>query len=186
MSSLTGLLDGALRRTEPAGRWKAVDDGRFWCHVQPVDRPVAAVGRLGETVARLGGLDAAIDPGDGTLSPGSRRLIALARVYVSPAEIVVLDEATCHLDPVAEAWAEQAFAQRPGTLVVIAHQISSALRAEWILMMDAAATVVGRHEELLQRSALYAQLVGYWTDAPDRRVPTGRHRLVDRQPAARA
>jgi ATP-binding cassette subfamily C protein len=154
--------------------------------VQPVDRSVAAVGHLGGTVARLGGLDAAIDPGDGTLSPGSRRLIALARVYVSPAEIVVLDEATCHLDPVAEAWAEQAFAQRPGTLVVIAHQISSALRAEWILMMDAAATVVGRHEELLQRSALYAQLVGYWTDAPDRRVPTGRHRLVDRQPAARA
>jgi hypothetical protein len=44
VSSLTELLDGALRRTEPAGRWKATDDGRFWCHLQPVDGACPAQG----------------------------------------------------------------------------------------------------------------------------------------------
>jgi ABC-type multidrug transport system fused ATPase/permease subunit len=130
-----------------------------------IEEAVAAVG-LSETLARLGGLDAELDPGSGALTPGTRQLIALARVYLSPARVVVLDEATCHLDPVAEAYAEQAFAQRGNTLIVIAHRISSALRAGRILVMDGADTVVGRHEGLLSRSRLYAELVGYWTDAP--------------------
>lgn len=151
---------------------------------EDLDRSVDAVG-LGGTVARLGGYDAAIDPGDGTLSPAARQLVALARVHLSPADVVVLDEATCHLDPVAEAWAEQAFARRPGTLVVIAHRISSALRAERVLVMDADATVLGRHEELLQRSALYAQLVGHWTGAPLDDAPAEACTPVDRRPAVR-
>ncbi len=125
---------------------------------------VVAVVGLEQTVARLGGLDAEIEPGGGTLSPGERQLIALARVYLSPAQMVILDEATCHLDPVAEARAEQAFAERPGTLIVIAHRISSALRAERILVMDGADPLLGTHEDLLAHSTLYAELVGHWSD----------------------
>jgi ATP-binding cassette subfamily C protein len=69
------------------------------------------------------------------MSPGECQLIALARVYLSAAQVVILDEATCHLDPVAEARAERAFAARHGTLIVIAHRISSAMRVARILVM---------------------------------------------------
>jgi len=129
-----------------------------------LDTAVAAVG-LEETKARLGGYDAEIPPGGGALSSGERQLIALARVFLSSAQIVILDEATCHLDPVAEARAEQAFADRRGTLIVIAHRISSALRAQQILVMDGADAVLGTHEDLLGRSTVYAELVGHWTGA---------------------
>lgn len=126
-----------------------------------IDEAVTVVG-LAETVSRLGGYDAEVPPGGGTLSPGERQLIALARVYLSPAQVVILDEATCHLDPVAEARAEQAFAERHGTLVVIAHRISSAMRADRILVMDGTDTVLGSHHSLLENNSLYADLVGYW------------------------
>lgn len=128
-----------------------------------IDHAVDAVG-LEATIARLGGYEAEMAPGGGSLSPGERQLIALARVYLSPAQIVILDEATCHLDPVAEAMAEQAFAARHGTLVVIAHRISSAMRADRILVMDGADAVIGNHHGLLESNSLYADLVGYWDD----------------------
>lgn len=126
-----------------------------------IDEAVTVVG-LAETVSRLGGYDAEVPPGGGTLSPGERQLIALARVYLSPAQVVILDEATCHLDPVAEARAEMAFAERHGTLVVIAHRISSAMRADRILLMDGTDTVLGSHHNLLENNLLYTELVGYW------------------------
>lgn len=136
-----------------------------------IDQAVAAVG-LAETISRLGGYDAEVAPGGGALSPGERQLIALARVYLSSAQVVILDEATCHLDPVAEAGAEQAFAARHGTLIVIAHRISSAMRADRVLLMDGADTALGSHEQLLARHALYADLVGYWKGTA--RQPTAR------------
>jgi ATP-binding cassette subfamily C protein len=111
--------------------------------------------------ADLGGLDAVIDPG--TLSAGQRQLIALARAYLSTARIVVLDEATCHLDPAAEAVAERAFAERPGGLIVIAHRLSSALRAQRILLLDGSTAVMGDHATLMARSPLYRDLIASLT-----------------------
>ncbi|MEV0317829.1 ABC transporter ATP-binding protein [Streptomyces sp. NPDC050658] len=113
---------------------------------------------------RLGGLDAAVDPA--ALSAGERQLLALTRAHVSKAPLALLDEATCHLDPVAEARAERAFAARPGgTLVVIAHRISSARRADRVLVMDGPHTLCGRHAELIERSPLYRDLAGNWGPA---------------------
>ncbi|MGH8905604.1 MAG: ABC transporter ATP-binding protein [Egibacteraceae bacterium] len=126
-----------------------------------LDKAVEAVG-LDAVVARLGGYGALLGPEGVDLSAGERQLVALARVYLSSAAIVLLDEATCHLDPVAEARAEEAFAARPGALVVIAHRISSALRADRILVMDGADPILGTHESLLAESPLYADLVGHW------------------------
>lgn len=120
---------------------------------------VAAVG-LEALVERLGGLDAEVDPA--ALSQGERQLIALGRAHLSPAPLVLLDEATCYLDPAAEARAERAFAERPGTLIVVAHRISSARRADRVLVMDGARAVCGRHDELLDSSVLYRDLVGRW------------------------
>lgn len=131
------------------------------------DRTLAdAAERLGTgaLVERLGNLDAVLDPHD--LSAGERQLLALVRSYVSPAPVVILDEATCHLDPAAEARVERAFAERPGTLIVIAHRISSAMRARRVLVLDAGQAVLGSHDHLLARSPLYRELVGRWGAAP--------------------
>ncbi|WP_034386418.1 ATP-binding cassette domain-containing protein [Herbidospora cretacea] len=96
------------------------------------------------------------------LGPADRQLVALARAYLADAPLVILDEATSCLDPAAEARVEQAFAERGGTLVVVAHRISSALRARKVLVMDGTRVVAGTHQELLAASPLYADLAGHW------------------------
>jgi ATP-binding cassette subfamily C protein len=127
-----------------------------------------AIDRLGARalVQRLGGFDAELDPH--VLSAGERQLLTLVRAYSSVARLVILDEATCHLDPEAEAHVERAFAARDGSLLVIAHRISSALRARRVLVLDSGSAVVGSHDELLARSALYRDLVGHWNPAASR------------------
>jgi ATP-binding cassette subfamily C protein len=121
-----------------------------------------AVDRLGVAalVTRLGGYDAELEPAE--LSAGERQLVTLVRAYVAPARVTILDEATCHLDPATEARVERAFAAREGTLLVIAHRISSALRARRVLLLDGRQALLGDHDELLLRSALYRDLVGHW------------------------
>ncbi|WP_158075172.1 ATP-binding cassette domain-containing protein [Streptomyces sp. CB02400] len=125
---------------------------------QELERVITLFG-LDTLVARLGGPDAAIER-PGALSEGERQLLVLARVYLSTASVVILDEATCHLDPLAEARAEQAFVARPGSLVVIAHRISSVLRAPRVLVVESGTVVDGTHRELRERSPLYAELIG--------------------------
>ncbi|MEU2078093.1 ABC transporter ATP-binding protein [Streptomyces sp. NPDC013489] len=125
-----------------------------------VDRTVDALA-LAPLVDRLGGLDRTLTPD--ALSLGERQRIALGRAHLAPAPLLLLDEATCHLDPVAEATAERALSARPGTLVVVAHRLSSALRADRILVLDGTLARYGTHDELLARSALYRDLVGHWS-----------------------
>ncbi|MFF5775555.1 ATP-binding cassette domain-containing protein [Streptomyces virginiae] len=124
-----------------------------------VERATAVLG-ADALVARLGGPDAVVDPG--RLTPGERQHLALAAAYLSPAPLLLLDEATCHLDPGAEERAERALAERPGTLVVVAHRISSAVRADRVLVLDGTRAVCGTHAELPARSPLYRDLVGLW------------------------
>ncbi|MFJ7045742.1 ATP-binding cassette domain-containing protein [Streptomyces sp. NPDC101112] len=120
-----------------------------------------AVG-LTELMERLGGPGAEIDPG--ALSAGERQLIALARAHLSDAPVVILDEATCHLDPEAEERAERAFVRRPGTtLVVVAHRVGSARRADRVLVMDGRLVAFGTHDDLMTRSPLYRDLMGAWS-----------------------
>ncbi|MFC4855164.1 ATP-binding cassette domain-containing protein [Actinophytocola glycyrrhizae] len=118
-----------------------------------LDAAAAAIG------ADLGDYDTELAPE--TMSAGQRQLVALVRAYLSPAPLVVLDEATCHLDPAAERRAEDAFAAR-GTLIVIAHRMSSALRADRVLVLDGVGAVVGDHTTLLRTSPLYRDLLGHW------------------------
>ncbi|MFI7632687.1 ATP-binding cassette domain-containing protein [Nonomuraea sp. NPDC049400] len=128
-----------------------------------LDEAVAAVGAR-ELVDELGGYEAQLDPA--ALSAGQRQLVALARAYLTPAPLVILDEATCHLDPAAEATAEAAFARRGGTLIVVAHRLTSALRARRILLMDGTRVTIGTHDELVRVSPLYADLAGHWHPEP--------------------
>ncbi|MGC4790416.1 ATP-binding cassette domain-containing protein [Micromonospora sp. DT178] len=157
-------------------RTGSVGDNLRYLHPDADDATVLAAVRTlgaGPLVARLGGLDAELDPA--ALSAGERQLVAAVRAYLAPAPLVILDEATCHLDPTLEATVEHAFARRGGTLVVIAHRISSATRARRVLVFDGDRPLVGTHDDLLIRSPTYRELVGHWEDvAPPDRVPLGR------------
>lgn len=147
-----------------------------------LDASADAVG-LRPVVTRLGGYDAELSPA--ALSAGERQLIALARAHLSPARLAILDEATCHLDPDAAARAEHAFAARPGTLIVVAHRISSALRARRVLVLDGARARAGDHDTLLACSPMYRDLVGHWLEPaslgrdPDGVEPVARTGLAD-------
>ncbi|WP_411116567.1 ATP-binding cassette domain-containing protein [Streptomyces sp. 058-1L] len=135
------------------------------CYLRPAagDRDLAAmIDALGldPLLSRLGSLDAPLEPD--RLSQGERQLIALGRAYVAAPPLIVLDEATSRLDPAAETRAELAFAALPGALVVVAHRLSSARRADRILVMDGPRTCCGTSAELLRTSALYRDLAGLW------------------------
>jgi len=142
----TGTLGENLRYLRPAA-----SDAE-------VRAAVAALG-LWPLLRRLGGLSGMVSPT--ALSAGERQLIAAVRAYLAAAPLVILDEATSHLDPATEAQVEAAFAARPGTLVIIAHRISSALRARRILLLDDGRPVIGTHHELVAGSAAYRDLLGY-------------------------
>lgn len=142
----------------------------------------AVVALLGLTplVARCGGLDADLRPSG--LSAGERQLIALGRAYLSPAPLVVLDESTCHLDAVTERRVESAFARRPGLLVVVAHRLSSALRARTVLVLDGDVACVGSPEGVRESSAAFRRLLGHWEagGVPRGSQPAGLLRPTDR------
>ncbi|MFF4037803.1 ATP-binding cassette domain-containing protein [Streptomyces sp. NPDC001816] len=193
-STLTGLVAGLLEAQEGAirvyghavpgaeaaacrvlipqeayvhGGTLAENLGLFRRDPVPEAELLAAAEAVGLTplLRALGGPGSRVDPV--ALSAGERQLIALTRAYLSPAPLALLDEATCHLDPAAETRAERAFAARPGgTLVVVAHRISSARRADRVLVLDGSRTACGTHDELLRTSALYRDLVGGWTARP--------------------
>jgi ATP-binding cassette subfamily C protein len=129
------------------------------CGDDNLDRAVDTLG-LRTLVSRLGGYDGRITIT--MLSNGERQLIALARVWLSPARIVLLDEATSHLDPAAEAVVEQAFARRHGTLIVVAHRISSARRARRVLLMEGGRITSGSDVDHLGSSLLYGNMVAQW------------------------
>ncbi|GGU77645.1 ABC transporter ATP-binding protein [Lentzea flava] len=132
-----------------------------------------AVDKVGakQLLDRLGGLDASLGHAGEGLSAGEAQLLALARVYVTSASVVILDEATSHLDPAAEARVERAFAGRDGILVVIAHRLSSALRANRVLVMDGGRPLLGTHEHLLKTSPLYGQLMLAWDPTRHEETP---------------
>ncbi|MFJ7246702.1 ATP-binding cassette domain-containing protein [Kitasatospora sp. NPDC098652] len=142
----------------------SVRENLTWLAPGASERQVAeAVGRLGADglVARLGGLAGTLrDPGE--LSSGERQLLALVRTYLADSPVVVLDEATCQLEAAAEERVERAFAARPGTLVVVAHRISSALRADRVLLLDGGRGLLARHGDLQVLSPFYRELVGHW------------------------
>ena len=95
------------------------------------------------------------------LSGGEKQRIAIARVILKNPRILVLDEATSHLDSQSEALIQDALGHimRGRTSIVIAHRLSTILAADQILVMDRGTIVErGTHEQLLAQKGLYAKL----------------------------
>jgi len=95
------------------------------------------------------------------LSGGEKQRVAIARVILKDPRVLILDEATSHLDSQSEALIQQAMevVMQGRTSLVIAHRLSTVIGADRILVMDHGRLVEqGRHEELLAQGGLYAQL----------------------------
>jgi ATP-binding cassette subfamily B protein len=96
------------------------------------------------------------------LSGGQRQRIAIARAFLKDAPILVLDEATSHLDTLSESHVRAALKALmvDRTTIVIAHRLSTVRAANLIVVLDAGRVIEsGTHAQLVARRGAYARLV---------------------------
>jgi ATP-binding cassette subfamily B protein len=107
------------------------------------------------------GMDTVIGERGYRLSGGEKQRLAIARVLLKAPPIVILDEATAHLDSESERMIQEAFAKAlmGRTSIVIAHRLSTIQNADQILVVENGKIVErGRHEELIIKNGLYSVL----------------------------
>ncbi|HLX87968.1 MAG TPA: ABC transporter ATP-binding protein, partial [Acidimicrobiales bacterium] len=107
------------------------------------------------------GLDTVVGDRGYRLSGGEKQRIAIARLLLKAPDVVVLDEATAHLDSESEVAVQEALrtALRGRTSIVIAHRLSTVREANQILVVDEGRIVErGTHAELIEAEGLYAEL----------------------------
>jgi ATP-binding cassette subfamily B protein len=118
--------------------------------------------QIGDLVRVLpDGLDTVVGERGYRFSGGEKQRIAIARLLLKAPSIVILDEATAHLDSESEAAVQRALsvALEGRTALVIAHRLSTIRDADQIIVMDAGKIVErGTHEELVAAGGLYAEL----------------------------
>jgi ATP-binding cassette subfamily C protein CydCD len=137
-----------------------------------IARPTASAAELREAIdhAALGalvdvlpeGMETMVGERGTSLSGGQRQRVAIARAFLKNAPILILDEATSHLDAVSEQAIRQALKllQADRTTIVIAHRLSTVRDADIIVVLDGGVVMEsGSHDALLAKGGLYARLV---------------------------
>jgi ABC-type multidrug transport system fused ATPase/permease subunit len=136
-------------------------DGELWGALRQA--------RLDDLIASLpDGLETVVGERGYRLSGGERQRLTIARLLLARPRVVILDEATAHLDSSSEAAVQAALADALAgrTALVIAHRLSTIRDADAILVVEAGRVVErGTHAELLSAGGRYAQL--YWTQFED-------------------
>jgi ATP-binding cassette subfamily B protein len=150
-------------------------------------RPDASDAEIHEAIDKVGltdvvermpnGLDTVVHERGQTLSSGERQLLALARAFLAHPRVLVLDEATSNLDLQSETKIETALdvLLENRTAILIAHRLSTAMRADRIVVVDVGRIVeVGSHEQLVAAGGRYAEMYATWVHQSD---------LAEHQPA---
>ncbi|MEM6622667.1 MAG: thiol reductant ABC exporter subunit CydC [Pseudomonadota bacterium] len=128
---------------------------------------MAAVARasLGDLIETLpDGLDTQVGERGTSLSGGQRQRVAIARAFLKDASVLILDEATSHLDALNEQALRHALddLRADRTTIVIAHRLSTIRDADLIVVLDEGQLVeTGAHDALLAKGGLYAQLIAH-------------------------
>ena len=138
-----------LRYAKPDATWDemkaACESARIWTLVDSLPN----------------GLDTMVGERGHRLSGGEKQRLAIARLLLKAPSVVILDEATAHLDSENEALVHEALrvALKGRTSIVIAHRLSTVMEADQILVLEKGNVVErGTHEELVNAKGLYADL----------------------------
>jgi ATP-binding cassette, subfamily B, bacterial len=132
---------------------------------EAVRHALEQIGALERFAALPDGLETDVQTRGVRLSAGERQLVGIARVALANPAVIVLDEATSSLDPATEAAVERALAAvvEGRTVIIIAHRLSTAERADRVVVMDNGRVVeTASHDELVAQGERYARLWASW------------------------
>jgi ATP-binding cassette subfamily B protein len=157
----TYLVHASLRENLSYGR-PGADDASLL--------EAASLANLSDIIAALPeGLDTIVGERGHRFSGGEKQRVAIARAILKDPPILILDEATAHLDSVSEKLVQAALGRLLGgrTSLVIAHRLSTVLAADQIIVLDGGQVVQrGTHRELMGEVGLYRRLYETQFEAP--------------------
>lgn len=154
VSQDTYLFNASLRHNVLIARPDATDD-ELW-------NAIESASLTGFVESLPDGMDTVVGERGTHLSGGQRQRVAIARAFLKDAPILILDEATSHLDALNERAVRTALdaLKSDRTTLVIAHRLSTVREADVIVVMSQGRVAeIGSHDELMRGSGLYAQLV---------------------------
>ncbi|GAA4071918.1 peptidase domain-containing ABC transporter [Nonomuraea soli] len=145
------LFNGSIRDNLTLGRPDASDGDLVWS--------ARIAGLHDDVLAMPMGYGTLVGEAGAALSAGQRQRVALARALIHRPRLLILDEATSHLDPDTERRVDAELSRLEVTRIVVSHRLSAIRDAHQILVLDQGRVcALGRHEELVTQGGVYTRL----------------------------